>query len=209
MVDAKLSAFVEDTFQGIPLHVSDYASTHPVLLRTDNGLPLVYEIPMEKGAVYFVNAREYVGNEGVQALYTKLLDLVVDSCLEEESDYARGDEDVQFAVYDQGNGQKHIYFLATDWYRDPESLRKATLMLRGVPYSVEVPFGQLVKAVACDGSAVWPGDDSCEVISFDGQCACVQGVGKAEFHVAHKGAIHTVMVDFAENPVATFSLTEL
>ena len=169
-----------------------------MLLRTDGGRALVYEIPMGDGTVYFVNTREYVGSEGVYAVYEKLLDLTVPQVLSKEDSYAKGNDDVQFAVYDQKNGQKHIYFLATDWYNESNEPRIGLLILDGKRYPVEVPFGQLVKAVSCAGKAVWPADDSCEVIRFDGSMARVQGTGKAEFYIAADGAVTSVTVDFCD-----------
>lgn len=190
--------FVADTYAGKPVYVSCHACEYPVLLRTDGGRALVYEIPMGDGTVYFVNTREYVGSEGVYAVYEKLLDLTVPQVLSKEDSYAKGNDDVQFAVYDQKNGQKHIYFLATDWYNESNEPRIGLLILDGKRYPVEVPFGQLVKAVSCAGKAVWPADDSCEVIRFDGSMARVQGTGKAEFYIAADGAVTSVTVDFCD-----------
>lgn len=202
------SNFIADTWNGKPVHVSIHDCAYPVLLRTDSGRPLVYEIEQESGTVYFVNTQEYVGNDAVYDIYTRVLDAVVPACLEAEVAYARGNEDVQFTVFDQGNGQKHIYLLATDWYRDPAALRMGELVLDGTAYPVEVPFGQLVKAVSCGGKAVWPCEDCNEVLSFDGRCAVVQGVGKTDFRVAANGAVRTVTVDFTQNAVASFWVEE-
>lgn len=193
--------FVEDTYNGKALRVSCHKCDAPVLLRTDSGRPLVYEISLGEGSVLFVNTKEYVGNDAVYEVYTKVLDLAVPQCLAGEEAYGKGKENVQFSVFDQGNGQKHIYFLATDWYSDSAAARKGELVLDGTAYPVEVPFGQLVKAVSCGGKAVWPAEDICEVVSFDGKTAKVQGVGKAEFRVAKNGKVETVMVDFSENTV--------
>lgn len=200
--------FVEDTFEGKKLHVSVHPCDMPVLLKTDSGRTLVYSVNLGSGTVYFINTREYVGNDAVAEVYRRVLDLVVPACLEEETIYARGNEDVQFAVYDQGNGQKHIYLLATDWYRDPDALRMGELVLDGITYPVEVPFGQLVKAVSCGGKAVWPCEDCNEVLSFDGKRAKVQGVGEAAFCVAANGSVKKVTVDFTKTPVAEFCVED-
>ena len=201
--------FAEDMWKGMPIHVSLHESEYPVLLRTDAGKPLVYEISIGNGTVYFINTREYVGNNAVYDICTCVLDKVVPVCLAEEKMYAHGNEDVQFTVFDQGNGQKHIYMLATDWYRDPETMRKGELILHENKYFVDVPFGRLVKIVACGERAVWPCKDCDEVLSFDGDSAVVQGEGVAEFFVAVNGTVKTVMVDFTRSTVMRFSVDEI
>lgn len=195
------AAFVKDTFGGKPITVSGHDIDHPVLLRTDSGRPLVYQIPMGSGCVYFVNAKEYVGSDAVYDLYTKLLDKTVPDCLAGEEAYGKGNVDVQFTVFDQGNGQKHIYFIATDWYNNPSVLRHGDLILDGTSYSVDIPFGQMIKAVSGGGKAVWPVEERNEVISNDGTNVRVQGVGKADFMVAANGKTEKITVDFTDNCV--------
>ena len=198
--------FVEDTFDGKPLTVSANPVSFPVLLQTDNGRPLVYAVRIGEGRVLFVNAREYAGNEAVRAAYERLFDRLVPPQIAKEPVYGEGDTDVQFTVFEQEDGSRHLYFIATDWYNDPAAPRKGTLLLNGKRYAVDVPFGQLVKIVARDGVAVWPEADCNEVLSIENGIARVQGVGRSVFHIAAQGAVRDAAVDFNDQAVREIAL---
>ncbi len=203
-------SFAPDTFAGQPLHVSHHACAAPVCLVTDSGHPLVYDIAWGKGHVYFVNAQEYAGHPAVADAYRQLLSTLVPACLGAETCYAQGDDETQFTVYDQGNGQKHLYFLTTDWYHSEPQPHQATLLLQGQSYPVTVPFGEPVKVVACGGCALWPENSEHEVLSYDGKTAVVQGYGEARFYLAYDGAVRTITVHFTpEAPVQELCPTDL
>lgn len=201
--------FRPDTFEGQALTVSHHACAAPVILRTDSGAPLVYDIALGAGHLLFVNAREYAGCAAVAAVYQALLARTVPAAVADEAVYARGTEDLQFTVYDQGNGQTHVWFLATDWFRDDPAPRRGELILSGRAYPVEVPFGVPVKVISDGCVAVWPegaAADECEVLSLTNGIARVQGVGRAAFRVASGGTMRTVCVDFGEGTVQTFAV---
>lgn len=199
-------SFVADSFGGQALTVSDHDVPFPVLRKTDGGRPLVYEVPMGRGRVFFVNAREYAGNGAVRAAYESILDEIVPALLAAEPVYGEGDEAVQFTVFEQPDGSRHLYFLATDWYDDSEGGRKGTLVMEGGRYPVDVPFGQLVKVVARDGVALWPEKDDDEVLATEEGVARVQGVGKSLFHVASGGKVREAIVDFTGQAVREIAL---
>lgn len=195
--------FTADSFCGKPLAVCDQKVTWPVLIWSDQGRPLVYCVNKGDGCVYFVNAREYAGNEGVSAVYESILASLVPDCLASEGVYGRGNREVQFAAYAQEDGQRHIYFIAADWYNAPEEERRGELVMDKCSYPVSVPFGQLVKVVSDGTTAVWPVFDEHEVLSVNGCEAKVQGIGTAEFMVASKGEMRKISVDFTEETVQT------
>ena len=198
--------FVADTFGGKPLTVSAHKISFPVLLETDGGRPLVYEVPMGKGRVLFLNAREYAGNEAVHAACQRLFDQIVPPQIAQEAIYGKGDKNVQFTVFEQEDGSRHLYFIATDWYDDPAMPHEGTLLMNGKRYAVDVPFGRLVKIVARDDTAVWPGKDCDEVLSIENGTARVQGIGRAVFHIATQGSIRDITVDFEEQAVREITL---
>ena len=84
------------------------------ILLTDSGRALVWSVKLGEGEVFFVNAREYAGRDAVAAAYRELLSRLVPECAASQPVWARGSGDVQFSVFDHGNGQKHVYFLASD-----------------------------------------------------------------------------------------------
>lgn len=201
--------FRPDSYEGQPLSLSHHACAAPVLLRADSGAPLVYDIAHGRGHILFVNAREYAGCAAVGAVYGALLARAVPAVTADERVFARGTEDVQFTVYEQADGSTHLYFLATDWFRPDDVPRRGELLLDGRAYPLDIPFGVPVRAVAADGAAVWPDGScaaDCEVLSLAGGIACVQGIGRAVFHVAQGGTVRTVAVDFANGPVQEFAV---
>ena len=203
---ADKNCFVSDTYKGKALTVSCHNVKYPVLLYTDSGRPLVYSVEIGTGCVYFVNAREYAGNEAVYQVYMDLLELTVSDCLSSEGVYGQGAHNVQFTVFNQNNDEKHIYFLATDWYNDSQDARLGYLILNGNCYTVEVLFGQLVKIVCYGETAVWPLRDCNEVISNNGKTVKVQGVGIAEFIVASNGKQEKITIDFTEGCIQEFAI---
>ena len=195
------ACFAQDTYQGQPLSVSAAPSPHKAILLTDSGRALVWSVKLGEGEVFFVNAREYAGRDAVAAAYRELLSRLVPECAASQPVWARGSEDVQFSVFDQGNGQKHVYFLAADWFHAADAPRAASLVLNGVSCPVEVPFGSPVKAVCRGDTAVWPADARNEVLSNDGKTARVQGTGLAEFMIARGGKVTRKTVDFTDECV--------
>lgn len=198
--------FVPDTFRGLPLTVSAHDCPYEAVVTTDGGHPLIYRVPLGDGNLYFVNAKDYAGNPAVAQAMEQVLSQLTETVLAKEPVYARGNESVQFAAYRQENGDTHLYFLATDWYNFDAAPRTAQLVLNGTTYAVDVPFGQLVKAVSDGTVAIWPQQDDGEVLAVTPAAARVQGVGVIPFVIAKDGTTRTVTVDFTADPIQTLSL---
>lgn len=200
------AVFSEDTYEGIPVTVGTLPSGAEPVLTTDSGNALIYRLSAGVGTVYFVNAKEYAGSEGVARAVTELLNRLVPETVAKEEIYGQGDENVQFAVYDQEDGSRHVYFTATDWYNGDEALREGTLITGGHRYTVPAPLGYPVKAVVKDGVAVWCNDWENDVLSVSETGITLQGRGVSDFTVGKNGTTRTLRVDFSDASVKTVSL---
>ena len=72
---------------------------------------------------------------------------------------------VQFTVYDRENGERDVYFLAIDWYKEPSALRYANLIISGNKHKVTFPFGTMIKVSVWLKYAAYPHTENAEVIS--------------------------------------------
>lgn len=199
-------AFVADTYRGQPVTVGTVPAEGKILRKTDSGRPLVCEISVGTGRVIFINVKEYAAEGAAMALCQELLEEITPQFLAKEAVYGEGDENVQFVRYDQPDGAKHLYFMATDWYNDPDARREGTLIADGYRYTVPAPLGSPIKAVVKDGAAVWCNDWENDVLSVDGNSALLQGQGIAQYTVAKNGTVKTVTVDFSEKSLQTVEL---
>ena len=195
--------FEADTYQGNPVTVGPVPEAADPLLFTDSGKVLAYAVSIGKGRVILVNAKEYAGNEGIALVYQEILDRILPEILAKEPVYAEGDENVQFAIYDQADGGKHVYFMATDWYNEPTLPRHGILTAEGFRYSVPAPLGSPIKAVVKNGVAVWCNDWENDVLDVTDASFTAQGTGKSVFTVGKNGAVKEISVEFAENAVVT------
>lgn len=204
-LDQKERVFVEDTYHSHPVSVCEVPEHDRVILYTDSKRPLVTVKQCGKGFVYFVNAKEYAGTEAVELAYREVLAKLTEECLEAEAIYARGDRNVQFAVYEIDSAKRDIYFTSTDWHKAiPDGIGK--IILQNTEYEVPVPWGQLVKVTACKDAAIYPERDENEVLFFDGSAAKVQGVGRAKFILCRNGQRREIMVDFKNASVQDLRL---
>ena len=111
-------------------------------------------------------------------------------------------ERVQFAVYNQDDGAKHIYFLAVDWYKEPSYLRASTLRIFDKTYTVEFPFGVMYKCVINDGIGAYCHSEDGEVLSVSKERIRVQGTGKQNFSILQNGEVKIAEIDFSAKSVA-------
>lgn len=193
--------FYEDSCLGEPISPSRDIPSGDVLVKSDTGAPLLIKYTHGKGAVYFVNSREYAARAATNSLYRAALDAAVSDCLAKEEIYAVGDENVQFTVFADGDGARDIYFIATDWYNENGGgIGKLTIDKN--EYEIPVSFGEPIKVRAEGGVAIYPTDSECEVIKISDGKARVQGVGKADFVILSKGKENRVTVDFADGGIA-------
>ena len=150
--------------------------------------------------------KDYPSSPAIRGLYESEMVRLLRTVAEEESVYAEAGDDVEFALYKQKDGSKHVYFLATDWYRDPAPLRTATLRIGDCRYPVTLPFGVMLKCVTDGVSAVFAESEDGEVLSVTGDTATVQGTGVIRFKIARNGTLRTEEVDFSDASVKTVAL---
>ena len=194
-------SFTEETFRGHAVSVAPVPIGAEILLKTDQGGALVYQIYIKAGKVIVVNAKEYAGNEGVMEACREIFRQVVPEILCKEPVYAEGDDNVQFTVYQQPDGSYHVYFIAIDWFHDSETPRFGVLNVSGQCYAVTVPFGTPVKVVVNNQIAAWSQNAENDVLSVEPGMITVQGVGKGNFMIAQDGIEKEISVDFSRHPV--------
>ncbi|MBQ8600040.1 MAG: hypothetical protein IJ407_01480 [Clostridia bacterium] len=199
--------FTESTYKGIPLSVCTNTAGEDLqsVINTDNGLPLVCRYRYGEGEVLLFNAAAYPAHPAIRELYEQALQETAKVLIAEEPLWAETDDQVEFAVYTQEDGTRSIYLLAIDWYRDPASLRSATLIADGHRYPIELPFGTMIKGIYKDGTLLYPHEESAEVLEINGATARVQGTGTALFTVCRDGKTKDIFVDFTD-PVLEISL---
>ncbi|MBQ8742928.1 MAG: hypothetical protein IJZ03_06125 [Clostridia bacterium] len=201
--------FEDSTFNGKSVSVCVNATpADEVILYTDDGKPLLCRYAIGDGEVILFNTKDYPISPAIRGAYEKQIVRLVKKANDQEKVWASTGDDVQFAVYDQNDGSKHIYFLAVDWYRPEEDLRHATLRIGTDSYDVALPFGVMLKAVTDKENtvAVWANSENAEVLSVSDGEVTVQGGGIIEFTVAKGGVLRNLTVDFSENPVQTLSI---
>jgi hypothetical protein len=177
-----------------------------VLAYTDDHLPLICVYPCGKGELILFNTKEYPSAKAIRGLYEAAICRILQEETAKEAVWAKGTDNVEFAVYTQDDGSRHVYFLATDWYTDPTALRCASLRVGTCRYTVSLPFGVLIKAVSDGETAAWPQSEEGEVLSVSEGKATVQGSGTVRFCLARNGNLTEVDVDFAEGSVQTLSI---
>ena len=199
-----INGFVEDSLNGESVSVAEGVEGKTIL-TTDNGRALVIEKAVGKGRMILINAREWADNPAVYEAYKKVILAETENTIAEECVWARGDENVQFAVYSNPDGSRNVYFIATDWYSDNRD-GTGVLTLDGNEYNIDVPFGTLIKVASTDKCAVYPINDECEVVSINDKEATVQGIGICNFIILKDGKKTSFTVDFRENSVFNISL---
>lgn len=200
--------FVEDTYLGQKLYVNASVKTDnaDIVLKTDSGKPLQLRYRYGNGEIYFVNAREYPAEKSVERIYRNMIENISDRLNNEEQSFIKCNDDVQFAIYEQADGSRHIYVLAADWYRDPDFARNAEFLLDGNKYAVDVRFGAPVKIVVNGKNAAWVYSDDADVISVDENSVKLQGYGKVDVVTVSNGKLEHYTVDFADSAVKYIAL---
>ena len=200
--------FAEDTVNGVSVSVCQNAATDcEVLARTDRGAPLVCKYPMGKGEVILFNANAYPAHPAIRTLYEKMLETAMIALTDEEHAWVENlDDAVQFTVYDTENSERHIYLIATDWYRDPALTRRASIRVGEHRYPVEMPFGIMIKCVTRGDLLAYPHSEDGEILAIDGNTVRLQGVGRVTFTLAKNGNAKTITLDFTNEPVQTVTL---
>lgn len=200
-------SFIEDTVGGKAVRVNrNIPECATVLMRTDSGNALIYEISLGDGKVYLLNTLEYAGNPAIYAIVKDFVAGISKMSFAEEKIWARGDDIVQFAVFDQADGTRHIYFLAIDWFDASSPTHTATLRVGEYEYPVKVRYGTMIKAVASCDVAAWFDNEECDVLEITKDGIRVQGIGTGILNVAKNGDVIKVETDFTDSSVKTIKI---
>lgn len=194
--------FVEDTLYGTTIHINNNIPEGATVLKhTNGGNALIYKISVGNGTVYILNTLEYAGNTAIYSTVHDFVATVSEESFAEERVWAKGDDRVQFAVFNQTDGSKHIYFLAIDWFDASCPSHTATLRISENEYPITVRYGTMIKAVVSGDVAAWFDSEDQDVLEVAESCVKVQGIGSGRLFVAKRGKIKTIDVDFSENSV--------
>jgi len=197
----------ETTVNGEKLSVCRNAKRpDDVLAYTDDGQPLVCVYKYGKGEVVLFNTKAYPAEAAIRSFYEREMTRLIKEENAKESVWAEGADNVEFAVYNQKDGSRHVYFLATDWFRAPETERKASLVVGENKYDVTMPFGVMIKAVSDGCAAAWAESEDGEVMSVKDGTVTVQGTGRVSFCLARNGIVTKVEIDFSSTPIRTLAL---
>lgn len=142
----------------------------------------------------------------IRGLYEKYLAKLANESFENERVWETTDERVGFSVYEQENGDTHVYFLAVDWYHMAEEKRTAILRIENSEYPIDVPFGTLLKCVVSGERFAYACDENGEVLSVQEDMLTVQGTGVVEFRYCKDGTCQSVRVDFKDESVKNITI---
>ena len=210
LVDAMTNGtpiFEDRTWNGQTVSLAiNAAPSAEALVKTDDGLPLVYSVKMGKGEILFVNCKFYPGNEAIRPAYEAMIDRLHKQFAAEDPSTIVCGKDVQYTVYVQEDGARHYYVTPVDWYNQPDFKRHAALCMGEHCYDFDIDFGTILKIVAKDGVAAWTDEETAEVLSVSESEIKVQGVDLVTVHIFKDGAEKVVVVDCTETPTHTVSL---
>ena len=199
--------FEEHTWDGKSLEVAvNVTPDAEVLVKTDDGLPLVYAVKQGEGKIILVNSRLYPANCAIRPAYDSMLAMLHDHAEAAETSAVECGTDVQYTVYLQDDGVKHYYLTPIDWYNQPDFARHATLRIGEERYGLSLNFGTMVKIVATDTVAAWTEEDSAEVLSVTDSEIKLQGLDSVTLHVARGGGEAVITVDCRKTPIQTVLL---
>ncbi len=194
--------FCEAHLGGLALSLCQNAApADEVLLRTDEGQPLLCRYRVGKGSLLLFQTKEYPAQKALRPAYERAVLSLVGDAVAAEPVWAETGDDVSFTAYRQEDGSTHLYFLAVDWYRPEEKTRTATLRLGQTAYPVSMPFGVMLKCVTDGTRAAWATSEQGEVLSVSSTGIRVQGTGKVTFCIAENGSTRTETIDFSEKNV--------
>ncbi len=207
--EEKLPAYIENHVNGVVVKVAaNIKAPNEILAKTDEGFPLVCKYRIGNGSVTIINVLAYPAHSAIRTLYEAQLEsLMRESTSSREVWYESGD-DVEVAVYDLDDGSSEIYFLAVDWYREPDRIRTAYLRLGEYKYPIHLRFGTLIKCAALNGTAIISHSENCEIMKLNSASATLQGIGKVKISIAENGEMRELAVEFGVNGTVTIGLNE-
>ncbi len=192
-------------FEGQPVFVNNMcvnlSPKAKIIEKSENGLPLIVEIPVGEGKVVLVNKLRYPGNPEIMPLYKQLIIKLNNEVHEKDFANVLCGEDVQFTRYIQDDGSMHIYITPVDWYNSPDSTRRATLKVGEELYDLKLTFGEITKITVKDSVAVWCADSDFDVVSVNP--VKVQGEGETTVFIAKGGKVEQIKIKIGKEPVKT------
>lgn len=202
-----IPTFEDDTLGGKAVKVGAAAPENARIIKTsDSGRPLAYEVPCGQGSVVFFNVLLYPAADPVRDLYSDTLRELTERVREKERVLPVVDSTVQATAYDLDDGSGEIYYIAVDWWNDPEPERKASLRIGDRSYQISLPFGVMKKVKVKGDIAVVCERESGDVLTLDGTLATLQGEGEERFILFRDGEAIPFTEDFSETPAKTVDL---
>ncbi len=174
--------------------------------KCDDGTPLAVRYKHGDGEITLICAAAYPAHKLIRKLYENELREHALYAASSLPVWARTGDDTEFALYEREGGQYDIYFLAVDWYRAPEKIRCAKLILNGKEFDVKLPFGTMIKACINGNCGAFPHSEDAEVISVINGKAKVQGTGRVTFTLIKDGKARKLEVDLSLSPVLEIEL---
>ncbi|MBO5879133.1 MAG: hypothetical protein J6Q68_01085, partial [Clostridia bacterium] len=194
------------TISGVEVSVcTNVSRPYKVISSSDDGTPIVFERALGKGKVVFFACSAYPASPAIAPLYKNALASLMESVSRDESAWARCERGVQFALYERPEA-RDVYFLACDWYRAPEIMRSATLIVGENEHTVTFPFGVMIKAVVSSCYAAYPHSEQGEVVSVKDGVATVQGTGRVTFTFINGADSREQTLDFSKENVITLKI---
>ncbi len=195
-----------NSYHGSPVQVCTNLSDCTVLERCDDGTPLLIEKQFGMGKLILLNANAYPAHPAIKELYTNTLSEIAERLAAEENAFVECGNDVQFAVYDQRDGSRHIYVTPVDWYNQSAEERKFVLRINGKRNPMSLPFGVMIKIVINGTTAAWPMTEDGEVLRVSENEAVVQGCGTVPFFTYKNGILKKYLLDMNNEPIQTIRL---
>lgn len=193
--------FADKYVNGVPIPICVNAlPCEEILASCDDGTPLVCRYKIGNGEITLCNASVYPAHPIVKPLYEQELERHARYAAADENVRATVGKGVEFSIYKNGD-ETDVYFLAVDWYRDPTSMRQATLYVNDIPHALSFPFGVLLKAAVWKDFAAYPHNEDGEAISVKNGIAKLQGIGRVAFTLIHGENERTIEIDFSKQAI--------
>ncbi len=171
-----------------------------VLIKAEDGSPLVIRYTLGKGEVTLFNVSAYPAHPAIRSLYERELVRHANYAWESEPVRVICGDGMESAIYKRGD-ERDVYFLAVDWYRKSELSRRAKLIIGRHEHEIKLPFGVMIKASVASEYAAYPHSEDAEVISIKDGVALIQGTGKVMFTFINADTERCELIDFTDSSV--------
>lgn len=193
--------FIEDTVNGKEVSVcKNICSEGCVYAETDLGNPLVIEIKIGSGKIYFFNAKAYPHNPAIRDAYLNTVARVNAQLISQEPSWITCGNDVAFTVFEHEDGVRDFYVIAVDWYNEPEKEREFVLQVQGMRTKLTLPFGRMIKIAVSGNAACFADSEDGEIHMTAEGHIFVQGVGNMTVFMIIDGVLYRRKLSFDEVP---------